>query len=532
MTGNIIGYLTLTACFLLLFFLGYALIEPYKERLIRLFRKISGKTAMKFFYIWIGILVLRKLLYYIPFTGFIQTPASVWWVDKKVLVSLYAVFIAFLLSVGVIELVVRARNSAEWSKWGDFIWSGAILCFTISGFVYVFFGSSFTELPVIQIIFSPLLVLKMFCSGKYSGLIVSLALAYFIAVGYKKIGPGLNRRYGKFLLVTGLILIGFGVFIFYKYPGNWGKRFLDKVKTANSERAYEDLPDAVKTITDHKQRIEILKKIAVDAGGAGNIKLNKHVFRELIRATIQYGGPDDVKLKYLEDIFEALAGFKQDDIKAGREIFQGTLHLARTMKTPAHKSAALKEIILTIVKIGEVETDKEFCQQAIDMMPIMHFRARLGLFEEIAAAVAKTANKEWAKVIFLQLIDAVETITNNGWFRYDLIRGVLQAVSSREDMKGETAIFTAALNTANNISYWRNKSLALQAIASALAKTGDIQWAVSVALGIPDTEIKSNTLTEIRERRLKTATDKSDKLDKLPEFGFQLFLRELFLRLT
>jgi hypothetical protein len=477
-----------------------ALVELYKERLVQLAKKNTWKTAMKFFYIWIGILVLRKLLYYIPFTGFIQTPASVWWVDKKVLISLYAVFIAFLLSVGAIDIIVRTRKSAVWSKWGDFIWSGAILCFTISGFVYVFFGSSFTELPVIQIIFSPLLVLKMFCSGKYSGLIVSLALAYFIAVGYKKLGPGLNRRYGKFLLVTGLIITGFGVFIFYKYPGNWEKRFLDKVKTANSERAIEDLPEAVKTITDHKQRIEILKKIAVDAKGAGNIKMNKHVFQEFIRSIIQYGGPDDVKLKYLKKIFEALVSFNQEDIKAGQEIFQGALHLARTMKTSAYKSAALKEIILTIVKIGEVETDKELCQQAIDIMPIMHFQARLGLFKEIAAAVAKTANKEWAKVIFLQLIDAVETITNNGWFRYDLIREVLQAVTSREDMKGETAIFTAAINAANNISYWRNKSLALQAIASALAKTGDIQWAESVARGIPDNETKEQTLKEIQKK--------------------------------
>ena len=511
MTGNIIGYLTLTACFLLSFFLGYALIEPYKERLIRLFRKISWKTAMKFFYIWIGILVLRKLLYYIPFTGVIQTPASVWWVDKKVLISLYAVFIAFLLAIGVIDIVVRAVdrgmdiNREVSSTFYDFFWSVAILFLIISvfisvfsGLVYVFFGFSFIELPVIQIIFSPLLVLKMFCSGKYSGLIVSFALVYFIVVGYKKLGPGLNRRYAKFLVVTGLIITGFGVFIFYQFPGNWEKRFLDKVKTADSERANEDLLNAVKTITDHKQRIEILKKIAVDAGDTGNIKLNKHVYREFIRTIIQYGGPDDVKLKYLKKIFEALVSFKQEDIKASREIFQGALHLARIMRTSAHKSAALKEIILTIVKIGEVETDKGLCQQAIDIMPIMHFRARLDLFEEIAAAVAKTANKEWAKVIFLKLINKIKTITNNGWFRYDLIREILQAVSSREDMKGETAIFTAAIDAANTISYWRNKSLAFQVIAVAINKSGDTQWAISVARSIPDTEIKSNTLTEIR----------------------------------
>lgn len=504
MTEQIQRYLVLTACFLLLFFLGFALVEAQRERLCRLLTKITPTTVRKIFYLWVGILVLRKLLYYIPFNGIIQTPASVWWVNKKALISLYAVFIAFLLAVGVIEIIVRSRhsNSEVSSKWRDFIYGGAIICFTISGFVYVFLGFSSIELPVMQIIFSPLLVLKMFCSGKYLGLIVSFALVYFIAVGYKKLGPGLNRRYAKFLIVTGLIITGFGVFIFYQFPGNWEKRFLHRLQTAKSERAIEDLLDAVKTITGNKQRIEILKRIAVDAGDAGNIKLNKHVFQEFIQTIIQSGGPDPVKMKYLKEIFEALVIYKQRDIKAkaGKEIFQGAIRLARTMKTAAHKSAAVKEIILTIVKIGEVEADKELCQQAIDVIQTMHVRVRLGLFAEITAAVAKTAGKKWAKVIFLQLINAVETITTNGWFRYDLIRGVLQAVSSRKDMKGETGIFTAAINAANNISYWRNKSLALHAIAVAIKKTGDTQWAVSVAQRIPDTEIKNYTLIEIREK--------------------------------
>jgi hypothetical protein len=42
--------------------------------------------------------------------------------------------------------------------------------------------------------------------------------------------------------------------------------------------------------------------------------------------------------------------------------------------------------------------------------------------------------------------------------------------------------------------------LALQAIAVAVTKTGDTQWAVSIAQRIPDAEIRDNTLTEIREK--------------------------------
>ena len=41
MIENITGYLVLAACLLFLFFVMAALVEPYKKRLLRLFRKIS-----------------------------------------------------------------------------------------------------------------------------------------------------------------------------------------------------------------------------------------------------------------------------------------------------------------------------------------------------------------------------------------------------------------------------------------------------------------------------------------------------------
>lgn len=322
-------------------------------------------------------------------------------------------------------------------------------------------------------------------SGKYLGLLTSFGLAFFMFRLKRLKKTGVNQGYAKFLVVTGLIIICIGIFIFYQFPGDWEKLILHKAQAAKSERAIEDVVDAVKTITDNNQRIEILKRIALNGGETGNIKMNKHVFREFIRAIIQSGGPDPGKLKYLKEILETLVISKQRDIQACKEIFQGTIHLAGTLETAAHKTAAVKEILLTIVKIGEVQADKELCQQAIDVVQTINFRARLGLFKEIAAAVAKTVGKEWAKVIFLQLINEVETITTNGWFRYDLISGVLPAVSSRKDMKGETGIFTAAINAANSITYWRNKSLALQAIAVALAKVGDIQLvAEGVKMGV------------------------------------------------
>ena len=137
----------------------------------------------------------------------------------------------------------------------------------------------------IQFIFSPLLVLKMVCSGKYLGLIASFALVYFIH-RYRNLKPGIHRDYVKFLVVTGLIIIGIGIFIFYKYPGDWEKRFLDKAQTAKNERAIEDLLDAANTIKGDKHRVEILNRIVMDAGDAANKKFTNHIFKKVIVSTL------------------------------------------------------------------------------------------------------------------------------------------------------------------------------------------------------------------------------------------------------
>jgi len=456
MIKQIKGWFILTACLFLLFFLGAALVEPYKERLLQLFKKISWKTARKFFYLWIGILVLRKLLYYIPFNGIMQTPASVWWVDKEVLITIYFIFIAFLfLFVGMDILLIDIKSR----KRLEFFFHVAVICMFIWSF---FFAISIIldKLSLIQFIISPLLVLKMLCSGRYAGLFVSFGLVYFIVSGYKKIRPGKNRRVTKFLLVIGLITIFIGIFIFSQFSGNWEKRFLDKAQTAKSELEIEDLVDAVKNIKDDIQRLKIFKEIAAAAAGTGNKKLTNHFLKRFTQAAIPSWKPDGAKWLYLNVILEAIIIVNQKDIKA----------------------------------------DKELCQQAIDVIQTRYARLKPGPLIDIAAAVAKTASKEWAKVICLQLIEAAKTITTDGWFKYKVLKGFVEAAASRKDMKGETAIFTAALNVAETISDRRHKSLALQAIAVAVTKTGDTQWAVSIAQRIPDAEIRDNTLTEMREK--------------------------------
>lgn len=439
------------------------------------------------------------MLYYIPFEGVIQTPSSVWWVDKEILVSLYILFIMFLLAVWAVVIVRRARDSDSeiLPKYSNLIYAGATICFLISGFIYVYVGFFINGFPTNQIILLPLLVLKMFCTGKYSGLLVSFGLVYIIVVRYRKIEPGLNRSFIKFSKAIGLIIIGLGIFIFVKLPGDWEERLLHQFQTAKSELAFEDLLDAVKTIADDQDRIEIFKRIAVEPGTAGNRKLNKPVLRGFIEALTTSGKSDYIKLTYLNEILEVVVFAKQKEINADDEIFQGIINLARTVKKTDRKTDAIRKIILTIVKTRKVETAKGLSQQAIDVIQTMHPRVRNEVFKKISVGVADTADEKWAKVIFIQLIHAIETVADNGWFKVYLLVEVLEAVASREDMDKEKEIFIAAVNAANTITFWRNKSLALKATAIAIQYTGDIKWAESVARQIPDTEIRDDTLKEI-----------------------------------
>ena len=174
MIENITGYLVVTACFSLLFFVMAALVEPYKERLVQLVKKNTWKTARTFFFLWVTILVLRKLLYYIPFNGIIQTPASVGWVDKKELISVYAVFIALLFFLFGVGLMARSRTLLFKRNLRDLIFNLSIIFVFFTVFALV--GFLVDKFNPIQFIFSPFLVIKMLCSGKYLGLITSFAL--------------------------------------------------------------------------------------------------------------------------------------------------------------------------------------------------------------------------------------------------------------------------------------------------------------------------------------------------------------------
>ena len=297
MIENIIEYLVVTACVLLLFFVMAALVEPYKERLVQLFKKNTWKTARTFFFLWVGILVLRKLLYYIPFIGIIQTQASVWWVDKEILKPMYTLFIAFLLAAVGIEYAIKYRQKS--SKWRDVYFDMAFICLTISIIVYTVMAFTSRTLSFIHFIFSPLLVLKMFFSGKYLGLIVSLGLVYFFLFLYRKLmSEIIINNATNFLVGTLIIIIGFGFLFYYQFSGDWDKRFQHKIQAAKSEKAFEDLLDAGHSIKDNTNKSNTLRTLALKIAERGNIPW---------AASVAHSIPDEeIKNKALQEIREKI----------------------------------------------------------------------------------------------------------------------------------------------------------------------------------------------------------------------------------
>ena len=295
MIEQVQGYLVLAVCFLLIFFVMAALVEPYKERLVQLFKKNTWKTARKFFYIWMGILVLRKLIYYVSLQGVMQTKLSVWWADNTVLITIYCVSIGILVGMPLIKIIKGIWQSSEEGA--------ALMKILIPLFLFAFFNFISNQRITIGRIFStiiaaPFLLLKIVCPGKYIGLFTSLVLAYFVIEYHKKIR---NR-----IFISVLILLVLGAYIFLTFPGQWEDRFQQKAQTAKSKRAVEDLLDAVNTINHEEQRSDAIGIIAVKILETGDPQWQRETFPEIIAAVEEIGSRNR-KFKLLEKIAFAVA---------------------------------------------------------------------------------------------------------------------------------------------------------------------------------------------------------------------------------
>ncbi|MGD2090456.1 MAG: hypothetical protein PVH61_30065 [Candidatus Aminicenantes bacterium] len=259
-----------TALFVLLFMLIFYLFERYKISIQAFWAKQSlpGKipwdTTRKIIFLWVGILVARKLIYYVPYPGIIQTTSSVWWVDTNVLTFLYFLFFLFLLAVTLIGIAVAFKANPSERIERDFVQTLVVLFVLGVGFT-LFKPHEFSQepMPLVKIILTPLLMLKMICTGKYLGLLTSLGMGYFIFNRYKKLKPGITQTNMKFLALPVLI---FFVFLFIGYAhftGDGKAEILHKLETAKSPKAFEDLVEAAHSIKDNLYKSSVLRNTAM-----------------------------------------------------------------------------------------------------------------------------------------------------------------------------------------------------------------------------------------------------------------------------
>lgn len=132
MMENINNYLILTACLFLVFtgaviFLGkYAKpIHRYLTGEIPLLMFVPWETIIKVLTTAGIVLFLKKFLYYLPFTGIMQSKSSIWWVDKNVLLFLY-----YLLFLKELKPKITRINVKFLVPFGVVFWVFLVFSFT------------------------------------------------------------------------------------------------------------------------------------------------------------------------------------------------------------------------------------------------------------------------------------------------------------------------------------------------------------------------------------------------------------------
>lgn len=298
MMENINGYFIPTACFFLLFLLITFLADRYRIQMqlffmkfSRLSTKIPWNTTVKILSIWVFILFSRKLTYYLPISGVIQTKDTIWCGNGYMV---FVIFLFFWLSGVLIQSlypIFRSKSKAR-GKFDKrmliFLGSGIFTFFSLYAVARISFGH------FLIVFFSvPLVVLKIVCQGKYLGLLTSLILAFLTIYGYKK-RKKISLRFKEFsifFLFVGVIILG-GV----KFPGDCEQRFISKVQAAKTQIAFEELLEAAQSITNNDRKSNALKHIAVAIAKTGDAQW---------ATAIANGIPDqEIKNKALEEIRE------------------------------------------------------------------------------------------------------------------------------------------------------------------------------------------------------------------------------------
>ncbi|UCH93636.1 MAG: hypothetical protein JSV88_25655 [Candidatus Aminicenantes bacterium] len=450
------GALVLFACLLLLFTAVSILLEQYKKRIdtfftkkIPLLIKVHRDTVIKAAVVTLVILFVKKLLYYVPLFGIMQTKFSVWCVDEKIINFLFYIFMLYLLGAGVIGYY-KFANKLNWHGGcvGVLISLFLLWLYLTIPVVESFGIKSLTfDQGLILIVCTPLLLLKMFCSGKYLGLFTSFLLGYFTIHRYKKLKPEITKNNAKFLIAPLVILLVLMFSAYFIYKGDWQERFRDHVRSVDNPDAVVHLLDAVNTIPGVEHKSNALKEITAAITRTG-------------------------------------------DSQWQREIFPRVIKMVKTIKDPIQQYHVLKEIALLIAAAGDI-------QMAIRTTNNIGIaRIRFHALMEVADAVSITTGKKGREEILKQAIQAARTLFRTEKLPAFKEMALIVAKTGHREWSGETIgqLFDMVKEIKGDIK----KSAVLAETAVAAASAGDSECAALIAALIPDTEVKNNTLKEIR----------------------------------
>lgn len=281
-----------------------ALFEPYNQQVRSFLTKIYWDTIIMTFVVWACILFIKKLLYYIPLPGVIQTKISIWCIDKSTLFALYSLLVLLLL-------LIITGGPKPGKKTGSSLSTAAFLL-VIPYIYYIVAGEAGQGLGqrILSLFVKPLLLLKMACPGNYVGILVGVGVAYLFTGGRKMI----PTKSDTVKLVITVLFLGFGLVSYYYFAVGWERTLPVRLERAQQEKngkGFREVLEAAESITDSHVKVYSYNRIAVALAGTGDIPGARHILQRSV----------DVVLK----------------------------------KDFRNKTQALKEIALAIAKIGDTQ---------------------------------------------------------------------------------------------------------------------------------------------------------------------------------
>lgn len=406
----------------LLIFLAIAdITEKYGKKISHALEGLSWNTFFMFIFVWAGILVLRKLVYYIPIDGMIQTKTSIWWIEKKGWLFLFIFWLIVLIMV--LRGMIR-RSKLPWEGGTTVYLYEIVVIFSPIAIIFLGMkigilvpGSFFSH--IYSYITQLLLSLKLVCSGKYIGLFTSFLLAYYITNGQQifNVSPGMNKNLKKeknfgIVFLVPLFLIVMGIFTYFTIPcgpSAWLKELQNQLHDASlhqRERAFEDLLDAANYMKDGVKKSRALGEIAAVIGRTGDIQRAKKI---LMQAFNEIERLQDTTLKF--KTFGELAFILKEsgDNSGAKQIFKKAVGAVQWIKDSKQRAYALKVLIDDDKKTLDKKWEKDILLWTVDATDNIYYDSvKEEIFKAVISIISKIPDIETRDIMLSEIRQRIE----------------------------------------------------------------------------------------------------------------------------